>query len=89
LVKVVATLGEIKSCTCSYTRTLHFLILRSCAYLDSLGKFVFQAKSGFKNKCRARAGFGPQNEAHLQLCASHLAKLKTLLQRHTYDPERA
>jgi len=61
-----AILGVIKSCTCSYTRTLRFLIPRSCAYLDSLGKFGFRAKSGFKNKCRA--GFGLQNEARLQLC---------------------
>jgi len=55
--------GCVKSCTCSYTRTLHFLIPRSRAYLDSLGKLVFRGKSGFKSKCRARAGFGLQNEA--------------------------
>jgi len=41
LVKVIA--GVIKSCTCSYTRTLLFLVSRSCAYLDSLGKFDFRA----------------------------------------------
>jgi len=39
---MVAISGVIKLCTCSYTRTLRFLILRSCAYRDSLGKFGFQ-----------------------------------------------
>jgi len=43
LVKVVAILGVIKPCACSYIRTLRFLIPRSCAYLDSLGKFDFRA----------------------------------------------
>jgi len=61
---VFAVLGVIKPCTRSYTRTLRFLIPRSCAYLDSLDKFGLQAKSGCKNKCLARAGFGLQNEAH-------------------------
>jgi len=32
-----------KMCTCNYTCTQHFLLLRSCAYLNSLGKFGFQA----------------------------------------------
>jgi len=40
---VIAILGVIKTCTCSYTRTLPFLIPRSCAFLDSLGKFGFRA----------------------------------------------
>jgi len=31
---------------------------RSCAYLESLDKLAFGPKSGFKNWCRARAGFG-------------------------------
>jgi len=43
LVKVVVILGVIKRRTCSYTRTLRFLITRSCTYLDSLGKFGFRA----------------------------------------------
>jgi len=66
LVKVIA-IGVIKSCTCSYTRTLRSFIHRSCAYLGSLGKFGFRDKSGFKHKCRARAELGLQNETHLQL----------------------
>jgi len=41
LVKVIAVLGVIKPCTCSYTLTIRFLIHRSCAYLDSHGKFGF------------------------------------------------
>ena len=57
-----------KPCTCSYTSTQHFLILRSCAYIDSLGKFGFRALIGLQKKCRARAGFGLQNKARLQLC---------------------
>jgi len=65
-----------------------FLILRSCAYLDSLGKSGFRVKSGFKRKCRARATsglalsasgrFGLQTEARLQLwtnCPTNFANL--------------
>jgi len=40
---VVAILGVIKLWTCSYTRTLRFLLPRSCTYLNSLGKFGFRA----------------------------------------------
>jgi len=40
---VIAILGVIKPCTCSYARTLRFLIPCSDAYLDSLGKFGFRA----------------------------------------------
>jgi len=47
-----------KPCTCSYTRTQRFLLLRSCAYLNLSVNLAFGPKSGFKNKCRARAGFG-------------------------------
>jgi len=58
LVKVVAILGVVKPCTCSYARTLEFLIPCSYtrdfgspqllltfgyAYLDSLSKFEFRA----------------------------------------------
>ena len=47
-----------KPCTCSYTRTQRFLMLRSCAYLNSSVNLAFRPKSGFKNKCRAGAVFG-------------------------------
>ena len=60
-----------KPCTCNYTWPQHFLLLRSCAYLNSLGKFGFQAKIGHKkqmsgsSRVRARAGFRLRNEALL------------------------
>jgi len=38
---VVAIFGVIKPCTCRYTVYTTFLIPRSCAYFDSLGKFGF------------------------------------------------
>jgi len=53
----VCDFGCDKPCTCSYTRT-RFLLLRTCAYLDSLGNLAFRPQSGFKNKCRARARLG-------------------------------
>jgi len=31
-----------KPCTCSYTRAPCFFLTRSCAYLNSLGKFGFR-----------------------------------------------
>jgi len=34
---------------------------------------AFGPKSGFKNKCRARAGFGLQSEALLQICVGMYA----------------
>jgi len=68
---VVAFFGVIKSSVCSYTRT-RFLIPRSCAYLDSLGKFSFRAKLRFKNKCRARAGFGLVISSSGQVRASQM-----------------
>jgi len=51
---VIAILGVIKPCTCSYVRALRFLIPCSYAYLDSLGKFGLRASK----KCRIQAGFG-------------------------------
>ena len=48
-----------KPCTCNYTCTQRFLLLRSCAYLETpLVNLTFRPKTGFRNKCRARAGFG-------------------------------
>jgi len=40
---MVTILGVIKPCTCSYTRTLHFLIPCTYAYLVSFNKFGFWA----------------------------------------------
>jgi len=33
-------------------------ISHSCAYLDLSVNLAFRSRLGFKNKCRARAGFG-------------------------------
>ena len=67
LVKVVANLGLIKPCSWNCIRTLLFLILCNSPILTYLVKVAFGPKLGFKNKCRAWARFGLQNEAHLQL----------------------
>ena len=75
----------ITSCTCSYNRTLHFLIPRSCVYLHSLGKFGFRAKSGFKNKCWARAGFGLVISGSGQVRASKWGPFTTLVWRAFHD----
>jgi len=39
---VIIILGVIKPCTCNYTPTPLFVIPRSCAYIDSLGKVSFR-----------------------------------------------
>jgi len=64
-----------KPCSCNYICTQRFLLLRSCAYLNSLCKFGFQAwielqkqMSGSGLWFGARDGFRLQNEALLQLC---------------------
>jgi len=41
--------------------------------LTSSVNLAFGPQSGFKNKCRARAGFRLQNEALLQLCVGMYA----------------
>jgi len=51
---VFAVLGVIKPCTRSYTRTLRYLMPRSCAYLDSLGEFGF----GLNRASKTNVGFG-------------------------------
>ena len=65
-------LGLINLCTYSCIRTAYttFLIPCSSHILTYLVKVAFGPKSSFKNKCRARAGFELQNEAHLQLWRS-------------------
>jgi len=70
--------GRDKPCTCSHTRTMRFwdptVVLAHISTHSVI--FAFGPKSGFRNKCRAPAGFGVvisgsglQNEAGLQLCA--------------------
>ena len=68
LVKVVVILGMINRVPAaipehnvfSYSAVAHILTLSV--------NLTFGSKSGFKNECRAPAGFRLQNEALLQLC---------------------
>jgi len=69
----------IKSYTCSYTRTLRFLIFRSCTYLDSLGKMAFGPKLGFRNKFRTRVKFGLVIAGSGRVRGSNLGSFTTLL----------
>ena len=39
-----------KPCACSYTGTQRFLLLRSCAFLNCLGKLGFQAQIGLQKE---------------------------------------
>ena len=66
-----------KACTCNYTCTQRFLLLRSCAYRNSLGwlsglnrdsKINVGLEPDLGLWFRARARFRLQNEALLQLC---------------------
>ena len=75
LAKVVVVFGVINRVPATCTQRL--LLLRSCAYLNSLDNLAYRPKLGFKNKCQAQAGFRLvisvsgrsrlQNEALLQL----------------------
>jgi len=49
-----------KPCTCNYTCSQHCLLAYSAVapILAPSVNLAFRPKSGFKNKCRARAGFG-------------------------------
>ena len=48
---------------------------------------AFGPKSGFKNKCRSRAGFGLQSEVLLQLCVGMYAESnKGRLNRYILHP---
>ena len=63
----VCYFGCDKTCTCSYTRTLRFLVPAVAHILTHSVNSAFRPKSCFKNKFRTRAGFGFQNEASLQI----------------------
>jgi len=69
LVKVIAISGVIKPCTWSYTQTLRFWYPAVAHIFTHTANLASGPKSGFKNKCRTRAGFGLHNGAHLQLCS--------------------
>jgi len=66
LVKVVAIFGVIHHATAPAHNV--FCYSAVAHILTPSVNLVFRPKSGFKNKCRARAGFRLQNEALLQLC---------------------
>ena len=54
----------IKPCTCSYSRLpVHYVFWYSAValILTHSVNLVFGPISGFKNKCRSRAGFGPSS----------------------------
>jgi len=56
---VIAILGVIKPCTCSYTRTLHFWYTTVAHILTQSANLAFGPKSVcLKNNCRAWATFG-------------------------------
>jgi len=67
---VFAILNVIKPCSYSYTRTLLFWYPVVALILTRSANLAFGPKSGFKNKCQARARFGLQNDAFLQLCVT-------------------
>jgi len=81
LVKVIV-LGVIKPCTCSYTRTLRFLYPVVTPILTHSVNLAFGLNRASKTNVelgpdlglwfRARAGFGLQNHARLQLWAEQL-----------------
>jgi len=67
LVKVVAIFGVINRVPA--TTPVHIFRYFTVAHISTPSvNLAFRPKSGFKNECRARAGFRLQNEAPLQLC---------------------
>ena len=68
LVKVVLILGVIKRVPATAPANNVFCYSSVAHIVTPLVNSAFRPKSGFKNKCRARAGFRLQNEALLQLC---------------------
>ena len=72
LIKMFAVFGVI-NCVPAATPVHNIFYYPAVAHIstDSVN-LVFGPKSGFKNKCRTRDGFGLQNEAPLQLCGNAL-----------------
>ena len=83
LVKVVAIFGVINR------EPAHNVFCYSAVaqILTPSENLAFGPNSGFKNKCRARAGFGLQSEALLQLCVGMFAEgNKGRLKRYILHP---
>ena len=68
LVKVVVILGVIKRVPATTPANNVFCYSAVAHIVNPLVNLAFRPKSGFKNKCRTRAGFRLQNGALLQLC---------------------
>jgi len=82
---MVAILGVIKPCTCSYTRTLRFLIPRSCAYLYfvNLASEPPQNTKYYSNLyfCLLKTETPPPHKMNflgLRLCANFTESLRTV-----------
>ena len=69
LVKVVAIFGVINRVPAHNV----FCYSAVAQIITPSENLAFGPKSGFKNKCRARAGFGLPSEALLQLCVDMYA----------------
>jgi len=76
LVKVVGILGVIYRVPPAIPEHNVFCYSAVAHILTPSVNLAFGSKSGFKNKCWARAGFGLQNEALLQLCVGTYAESK-------------
>ena len=73
LVKVVAIFGVINRAPAT-TSVHNVFCFSAVAHISTpLVNLAFTPKSGFKNKCWTRAGFGLQNKALLQLCVGMYA----------------
>jgi len=74
LVKVVAIFGVIKCVPATAPAHNVFCFCAVAHILTASVNLSFRPKSGFKSKCRTRAGFRLQNEAFLQLCVGLQAR---------------
>jgi len=73
LVKVVVIFGVINRVPATIPAHNVFCYSAVAHILTPSENLAFGPKSGFKNKCRVRAGFGLQSEALLQLCVGMYA----------------
>jgi len=84
LVKVVAIFG-VKNRVPAHNVFCYSAVAKILTPSENL---AFGPKSNFKNKCRARAGFGLQSEALLQLCVGMYAGgNKGRLKRYILNPQ--
>jgi len=87
LVKVVAIFGVINRVPATTPAHNVFCYSAVAHIVPPSENVAFGPKSGFKNKCRAQAGFGLQREALLQLCVGMYAGgNKKRLKRYILHP---